>query len=530
LFIAGISSHNINFVLVVCIAMKQILTIGLLFILFSGHAQPGVIRVEWDAVLNSDIYKLVPCGNKGVMAFYETKDFAGENSKNWFFRFLDRNLEELWQTFIPVVNGAEFQQYIYSDSLVYLAFLNPGKARQGAENFQVLIIDLVNGISYETKTSLPGESSLKKMVVHQNTAYLGLNLKNEQAAVYTLTLRTGEINPFQVVMPDQNFIEDLAYHPYEDKVIGIFSNFLSRRQCKMYMVSLTPEGNYAYDEEILPVMEGKYLNTARVYPLEEGPGIMLIGTYGGFSAKIPAGTEYFGIESAGVFTTLINNRKQSFINYYNFLEFSNLRAGVSARDFYRLQRKKPKEASEYSLNYELLIHDLDFRDSNYVVMMEAFYPEFRTVSDIAYDYWGRPVTNTYTVFDGYRFFNAIMTAFNTDGELLWDNSLEMNLSPIRRQTSRASYFFDGRPVVLFYNDGMRVYYRVCLEIAELEPFSRMDLATSELGDRITATGLNQLQHWYDQYFLAFGYHTIQNNRIAGKSQRTVFYINKISLE
>ena len=45
-------------------------------------------------------------------------------------------------------------------------------------------------------------------------------------------------------------------------------------------------------------------------------------------------------------------------------------------------------------------------------MMEAFYPEFRTVSDISYDYWGRPVTQTYTVFDGYRFFNSILAAFN----------------------------------------------------------------------------------------------------------------------
>ncbi|MFO7614282.1 MAG: hypothetical protein R6W71_06545 [Bacteroidales bacterium] len=509
--------------------MKQIFTIGLLFIMLSGQAQPEVIRVEWDAALNSDIYKLVPCGDKGVMVFYETKDFAGEESKNWFFRFLDRNLEELWQTLIPVINGAEFQQYIYSDSLVYLVFLNPGKVRHGSENFQALIIDLVNGISYETKASLPGESSLKKLVVHQNVAYLGLNLKNEQAAIYTLTLRTGEINPFNIVIPDQNFIEDLAYDPYNEQLIGVFSNFLSRRQYKMYMVSLTPEGHYQFDEEIRAVLDEKYLNTARIYPLE-GSKVMMIGTYGSLSARIPAGTEYFGIESAGVFVTMLENRKQSYINYYNFVEFSNLRAGVSARDFYRLQRKKPKEASEYSLNYELLMHDAELYDSNFVVMMEAFYPEFRTVSDIAYDYWGRPVTNTYTVFDGYRFFNAILTAFNADGELLWDNSLEMNLSPIGRPLSRASYFFDGRPVVLFYNDGMRIYYRVCLEIAELEPFSRMDLATSELGDRITATGLNHLQHWYDQYFLAFGYHTIQNNRIAGKSQRTVFYINKISLE
>jgi glutamate 5-kinase len=58
----------------------------------------------------------------------------------------------------------------------------------------------------------------------------------------------------------------------------------------------------------------------------------------------------------------------------------------------------------------------------------------------------------------------------------------------------------------------------------------MDLETAREGDKITAIGQNRLVHWYDYYFLAYGYHTIQNNLLTEKNQRTVFYINKIALE
>ena len=54
------------------------------------------------------------------------------------------------------------------------------------------------------------------------------------------------------------------------------------------------------------------------------------------------------------------------MNYYNFMEFHNLRAGVSARDFYRLQKKKDRETAEYSMNYELLIHDPEQHDSSVI--------------------------------------------------------------------------------------------------------------------------------------------------------------------
>jgi hypothetical protein len=509
--------------------MKKIFLISFLLICLAGRSQTGVIRLEFEAAINSDIYELIPLGNQGFLVFFETRDVAGEDSKDWFFTFYNPSFEEAWKANIPVVADASYQDYIRKDSLLYLFFLNTDKVKPGTDNFQLLTLDLANGVSYETMGNLPAESTFKKFCIAGTRIFLGLNLKNEQAAIYSIDLKSGPINEFRINYPDQNFIEDIIYDPFHAQVTSIVSNYLSRRQNKLYMVVLSADASYIYDMEISPVITGKYLNTARICAVDS-THLIVLGTYGSLAAKIPSVNEYFGIESTGVFATRISKRKQEFMNYYNFMEFHNLRAGVSARDFYKLQKKKEREVAEYSMNYELLIHDPELYNSTLVMMLEAFYPEFRTESDISYDYWGRPVTQTYTVFEGYRFFNSILTAFNIDGELVWDNSLEINTVPTNRPDKKSAYFFDGKPAILFYNDGSKISYRVCLENAELEPFTKLDIETSEFGDNITAIGQNSLVHWYDYYFLAYGYHTIRNNLLTEKNERTVFYINKISLE
>lgn len=509
--------------------MKKLLLIFSVMICLTGRSQTGVVRLEFEAALNSNIYELVPLGNQGFIVFFETSEAAGENSKNWFFTFYNPSFSEVWKTNIAVVEDAAYQGFIRKDSLLYLFFLNPGKIKSGKDNFQLLTLDLVKGISYEIKGNLPPESTFTKFCIGGNRMFLGLNLKNDQASIYSIDLESGPVKEFRMPYPDQNFIEDIIFDTLNNEVKSIVTNYLSRRQNKMFLVVLDEDAGFKYDMEINPVVTGKYLNTARMYAIDSAH-LMILGTYGSLATKIPSANEYFGIESSGVFSTRISERKQEFMNYYNFLEFKNLRAGVSARDFYRLQKKKERESPEYSMNYELLTHDPELRDSTLVMMLEAFYPEFRTVSDISYDYWGRPVTHTYTVFEGYRFFNSILTGFNLDGSLAWDNSLEINASPTNVLETKSAYFFDGKPSILFYNDGSKISYRICLDNAELESFTVLDLETSEFGDKITAVGQNHIIHWYDYYFLAYGYHTIRNNLLADKNERTVFYINKISLE
>ena len=144
--------------------MKNLFLILSVLICLAGKSQTGVVRLEFEAAINSNIYELVPLGSQGFLVFYETREEAGENSKNWLFTFYNPSFTEVWKTNIPVVAGASYQDFIRKDSLVYLFFLNSDKVKSGTDNFQLLTLDLAKGISYETKGNLPAESTYNKVL------------------------------------------------------------------------------------------------------------------------------------------------------------------------------------------------------------------------------------------------------------------------------------------------------------------------------------------------------------------------------
>jgi hypothetical protein len=97
-------------------------------------------------------------------------------------------------------------------------------------------------------------------------------------------------------------------------------------------------------------------------------------------------------------------------------------------------------------------------------------------------------------------------------------------------SNRAGYFFDGKPAVLYFNDGVKITFRAYAENALIEGFTYAELDTSEPGDKVVELGDNFMINWYGNKFLCYGYHTIRNSQMVEKEKRTVFYINKIVFE
>ena len=123
--------------------MKKFLLFLVLAIPLILKGQSGLVRVELEAALNSNIYQVVPCGDQGVLVFFETKDEVGENSKNWHFMFYDPDMARVWEADIAVVLEADYKDFSLKDSLLNLFFLNTDKIRPATENFQIIHFDLV---------------------------------------------------------------------------------------------------------------------------------------------------------------------------------------------------------------------------------------------------------------------------------------------------------------------------------------------------------------------------------------------------
>jgi len=77
-----------------------------------------------------------------------------------------------------------------------------------------------------------------------------------------------------------------------------------------------------------------------------------------------------------------------------------------------------KSGKEYDYAYNLLVHDIVNRNGKYILVVEAFHPEYHTEQSFVYNYYGQPFNNTVTVFDGYRYSNAIVLAFDSTGNAI----------------------------------------------------------------------------------------------------------------
>ena len=49
------------------------------------------------------------------------------------------------------------------------------------------------------------------------------------------------------------------------------------------------------------------------------------------------------------------------------------------------------------------------------------------------------------------------------------------------------------------------------------------------GDKVMEDLGSKMIHWYQNYFICYGYQQIRNNRVSG-GKRTVFYFNKLAFK
>ena len=192
--------------------------------------------------------------------------------------------------------------------------------------------------------------------------------------------------------------------------------------------------------------------------------------------------------------------------------------------------RNTKGDKKYSMNYKILLHDVKYFNKQFLLTFETYFPEYRTVSNNTYDYYGRLVPNTYTVFDGFRYQKAFVLSFNGSGKLLWENSMQMIniLEDVLKEKSELMPFPDEM-LIATLNDG-EINSKNIFSKDEYSDFPSSRIESNYRTDIITSSSPEELYYWYDNYFIAFGYQQIKNNTLVEKNKRRVFYINKIAYQ
>ena len=222
----------------------------------------------------------------------------------------------------------------------------------------------------------------------------------------------------------------------------------------------------------------------------------------------------------GIFTKqLFTETPTQFFDFTTFTHFFDyMPQGRKTRVGRRIERYQQRR-EVLKLRYRLLLHDIMPHPDGYLLVAEAYYPKYRSESIM--------LSTEFRVFEGFRYTHAIICLFDKSGNLIWDNSLpikdvmNMTIEPLVQACPAP------QGAILAYAKDEKIYYKNITPDSATANYLSTTILPHLPTERIDYTEEADLEHWYGQHFLAFGFQKIisrNNNR------RYVFYINKISFQ
>jgi hypothetical protein len=305
----------------------------------------------------------------------------------------------------------------------------------------------------------------------------------------------------------------------------LISSLTPLKQRTLWIKSYTSEGellrNIALDPE-----ENKHLIFGRSLKTEQNLQLVA-GVYGTRSA------EY----SRGIFITNLDPSGMQQTKYYNFADLKNffkyMRSGREHRIKQRIERKKIK-GKRIRFNYRFLVHEVIPYKDQYVLLGEAFYPKYITVNQGPYSFFtprispGAFISNG-RIFDGYYYTHAVVMGFDRNGNLLWDNSFEIN--DVRtftlEQFVKLEVQDDRIALVYLFENELRTKIIQGDQVIEgksndvIKGLNGQEIVRKQKGAE------SKLEYWYDDFLYAYGVQDVVNP-FRQNEPRKVFYINKIT--
>jgi len=513
------------------ITAKIFIFILSLFLTWDGSAQQKTpLRLELNARLTEESYELISCGQHGIIIFFEEDGVSDNGNKNWHFALFDKHLQESWMIVSELQKGMSFYKDALLDDMLYLFFINVEGKKSDEVDYQIIRVQLADGNTSHFDGEYQEKAEPSAFKVINNKVWIGLAQKRSTAQLAILDFASGDHSTVIIDIPNQNIISNIFFDTTYQQVHLVIQNFTSKLQSGLYCQTYSLDGRLIKTQEIKAALKEKYLNDAEIVVI--GDDQYFLGTYNTERGKVPFEGEDGLQGTAGFYIAKIDGGTQSFINYYNFLEFENLYNSLSGRDIMKIRKKAEKQKSndeEYSLNYNLLLHSILEHNGNFILLAEAFYPEYRTVTNMYYDYYGRLMPQTYTVFDGYKYFNGIVAAFDPEGKLVWDNDIEIWNVLTFDLDKYLNVFIEGTELAMFYTWEGKINYKIIDLARQTADSDQAPLELKYKKDKVVEETGSRIIHWYDHYFIAYGYQEIKNNSLS-QSKRTVFYVNKVAFQ
>jgi len=490
------------------------------------------LRIEISARSDNETYRIIPCDSMGALLFFKSLETVDENSSRWYFSFYDKNLQSLWVKGIPILSSLDFRFSEFSHDTLTLLFVSSGKNKTSDPAFQILRVVVKKGTFILNYGTLPSNTEVGYFGTENGMAWLGLQSRNDVGQLLFINMNKGSRQNFPLGKGSFITLRWFSVDSTGMTVKVVVSRQISKKSWEHYLVRYDSLGNIKNERLISPGNPGYNFTNFQVYQGLEGSD-MILGAYAHTSSGNSGQKMKVIEESSGLFSSSFENGKQKQTLFTNYLELKSANSLLSEKDIMSLKKKalkKNKNIGEYSLDFTMLLHGIIRQQDSFLLLAEFYYPQYRTENYTDFDYYGRPYSNSYSVFDGYRFTNAVVASFDRNGKLLWDNAMEIrNLISFELSPKVTLYPFGDEIILCYVSDG-KIGAKIIRQntVVEKLDFTPVDLLYSD--DNLLSESRSRMVYWYRNYFLCYGYQEIKNIALDKNNKRLVFYLNKIRFE
>lgn len=481
------------------------------------------MRIEIPVQEEEQPFQVMALGVNGILLYYQVRQEADRKEFKWVFSLYDINLTHQWTRDYPLPEEFSYAFSSIDGHIITLGFQNTSKRGNGSL-LSMLFIDIQTATIQSAEESLPEKSVITMAKVMNGYCIVGIQGKDDHSSVL---IRKQDGHFRKLITPSasgKSMIKSIERLPNGSGFSLALEHFSSRKVSEILWEHYSFLGTTLRTMSIKPASSGNSLNTLKTVPLAAGTNLVF-ATYYNQKDKDFSDVENKAEESTGFYTGLLLEDSIIAEHFYNFLSFKNffnrMRGNQAIYD-----ARSVKKDKEVSSDYRLLLHDVMPYDSGFLLLGEAYYPEYHTITRWTYDYYGHMVPTYYTVFDGYRYNNAFICGFDSSGTLLWENSMEFNDLLTMKLRQRVSLLFDGEEIIMAYGTDGKVASKVIRKNETLDGIEYAALENLDPYDKVSDNKECILSHWYDNTYLSFGYQEIKNARRTD-SRRTVFYINKL---
>jgi hypothetical protein len=493
----------------------------------TGQIDP-LLRIEIETKTDNAQYRVIPCNQNGALLFYPTT-IEEDDYQFWSAMFYDKFLLESWKKSIPLFRNMRFRDYIVENERIYLFFYISDRKKTDLYNFQLAQINVKDGIYELFSGNLPENARSVTFQVHVGNIYAGMNLEAEEAAVYAFDLQNRAVSRIFDAAGSKSRLEHMFIDTAQSALVALFNIYDSKTNFFLQLETFSLNGQPVETVRILPD-PGRKFNTGKVAARVHDNKRFIFGTYEPIKGESVDLKHYFSREASGFFVTTIDENHLVSTRFENFLDLEKMTGYLRTREFMQAKRKadRKEDIESASLGYNLLMHDIILRDSLFYLLAEGYFEEYHTLTSTYYDFYGRTIPFTQTIFDGYRHFNAFLSCYDNNGQKLWDNGMEIfNILSFDLRKRVNIHFVDSAPV-LFYNHDGKISSKILSTTDKPEGVMNNPVESTYSNDRIMTDTKSDIIPWYDNYFIAFGFQTIRNNSLPN-NRRMVFYMNKVEL-